>query len=93
VVDHDTGRLVWARPGRDKATVRAFFDELGAARTAQITHVSADGADWIASVVAERCPEAVLCADPFHVVRVRREAPCVRGRVRDPTRWPVAAGW
>jgi hypothetical protein len=31
-------------------------------------------------------------ADPFHVVRVRHEAPCNRGRVRDPPRRPVAAG-
>ncbi|EWT01938.1 transposase, partial [Intrasporangium chromatireducens Q5-1] len=44
--------------------------------------VSADGADWIAAVVAERCPSAVRCADPFHVVawatdaldEVRRDA-------------------
>ena len=27
VVDHDTGRLVWAGEGRTKKTVRAFFDE------------------------------------------------------------------
>ena len=74
VVDHDSGRLVWAQPGRDKATVRAFFDQLGEARSAQITHVSADGADWISSVVAERCPDAVLCADPFHVVRWATDA-------------------
>ncbi len=26
VVDHDTGRLVWAAPGNDKATLAAFFD-------------------------------------------------------------------
>jgi transposase len=26
VVDHDTGRLIWAAPGRDKATVEAFFE-------------------------------------------------------------------
>jgi transposase len=82
VVDHDTGRLVWAAPGKDKATLGAFFDALGEQRCAQITHVSADGADWIADVVADRCPGAVRCADPFHVVRwatdaldvVRREA-------------------
>jgi transposase len=74
VVDHDSGRLVWAAPGRDKATVRAFFDQLGAARSAQITHVSADQADWIAAVVAERCPQAVLCADPFHIVAWATEA-------------------
>lgn len=68
VVDHDTGRLVWAWPGRDKATVARFFDALGPDRCAQITHVSADGAEWIADVVDARCPNAVRGADPFHVV-------------------------
>ena len=29
VVDHDTGRLVWASEGRDKKTVLGFFDQLG----------------------------------------------------------------
>ena len=85
VVDHDTGRLVWASPGRDRATVHRFFDALDASepgRSGLITHVSADGAGWIAEVVATRCPAAVRCADPFHVVKwattaldeVRREA-------------------
>ena len=74
VVDHDTGRLVWAAPGRDKVTLAAFFDALGPERCAQITHVSADGADWISVVVADRCPNAVRCADPFHVVRWATDA-------------------
>jgi len=74
VVDHDSGRLVWAAPGRDKATLSLFFDALGTERCAQITHVSADGADWIADVVAERCENAVRCADPFHVVKWATEA-------------------
>jgi len=69
VVDHDSGRLLWAAPGRDRETLRLFFDQLGPDRSAQITHVSADGADWIAQVVTERCPQAVQCLDPFHVVR------------------------
>jgi transposase len=68
VVDHDTGHLVWAGEGRTKQTVRTFFDQLGPDRSAQISHVSADGADYIGEVVAERCPDAVRCADPFHVV-------------------------
>lgn len=68
VVDHDTGRLVWAAPGRDKATLSRFFDLLGPDRSAMITHVSADGAEWIADVVDQRCPNAVRAADPFHVV-------------------------
>jgi transposase len=74
VVDHDTGRLVWAAPGRDKKTVRAFFDALGAHRAGQLTHVSADAAEWIGVVVADRAPQAVRCADPFHVVAWATEA-------------------
>ena len=74
VVDHDRRRLVWAAPGKDKATLTAFFELLGEERSAQITHVSADAADWIATVVAERCPNAVRCADPFHVVAWATEA-------------------
>ena len=70
VVDHDSGRLVWAAPGRDKATLATFFDALGPERCAQITHVSADGAQWISLVVVERCVNALRCAEPFHVVRL-----------------------
>ena len=68
VVDHDSGLLVWAAPGRDKKTVRRFFDLLGEERAAKIELVSADGAAWIEEVVRERCPNASLCLDPFHVV-------------------------
>jgi len=68
VVDHDTGRLVWAAPGRDDATVQTFFDLLGAERCRQITHVSADAAPWIARVVSANCPTAMQAVDPFHVV-------------------------
>ncbi len=68
VVDHDSGRLVWAAPGRDKETLSRFFELLGSERSAGIRLVSAEAAEWIATVVAERCPEATLCADPFHMV-------------------------
>jgi transposase len=74
VVDHDTGRLVWAAPGRDTATLQKFFDALGEQRCAQITHVSADSAEWIAKVVTANCPQAVRCADPFHIVAWATEA-------------------
>jgi transposase len=74
VVDHSSGRIVWAKEGRDKKTLRTFFDELGAERAARLTHVSADAASWIGDVVAERCPTAVLCIDPYHVVAWGNEA-------------------
>jgi transposase len=69
VVDHDSGLLVWAAPGRDRKTLRRFFDLLGEQRSQRIELVSADGAPWIEEVVGERCPNASLCLDPFHVVQ------------------------
>ena len=36
---------------------------------AQITLVSADAAEWIANVVADKCKNAELCLDPFHIVQ------------------------
>jgi transposase len=91
VVDHDTGRVVWMGEGRSKKALAVFFEMLGEERCARIKLVSADGADFIARAVEEYCPRAELCGDPFHVVKVRREALCVRRRVRDPPRRVVAA--
>jgi len=68
IVDHTSGRLVWARECRNKDTVAAFFDELGAGRSAMLTHVSCDGAEWIHAVVRQRAPQALICLDAFHVV-------------------------
>jgi transposase len=93
VCDHFTGKVIWAAKGRNKDTVGAFFDALGQERSAQLRFVSCDGAEWIRAVVTERAPGAVICLDSFHVVSVRREAPCARRRVRDPPLRPVAAGW
>jgi transposase len=88
VVDHDTGRLVWAGPGRNDTALGVFFDQLGAERAAQLTHVSADMADWIARVVARRAPNAVRCADPFHVVAWAIDALDIERR----RAWNAAAG-
>jgi transposase len=68
VVDHDTGRLVWAAPGRNKATVNRFFNELGRSKTLKIRLVSADAASWIGDVVASRALNAKLTMDAFHVI-------------------------
>ena len=87
VVDHDTRRVVWVAPGRDKATLLRFFDLLGPQRCAQIALVSADGAEWIFSAVTERCPNVKICLDPFHVVAWAGKAlDAVRSRVHDAAR-------
>jgi transposase len=103
VVDHDTGRLVWAAEGRDKQTVLAFFDQLGEERAARIRLVSSDLGEWITRAVLERCPGATLCLDPYHVValasraldEVRREVWQQARRAGDKTgaRWLKGARW
>lgn len=74
VVDHDTGRLVWACEGRDKKTVARFFAELGEERKARLELVSSDMGEWITRVVAKECPQAKLCLDPYHVVALASAA-------------------
>jgi len=68
VVDHDSGRLVWAYPGKDDAALEAFFDALGPERAHRIELVSCDAAAGYQAVVRRRCPQASVCIDPFHVV-------------------------
>ena len=74
VVDHDTGRLVWAAAGRDRKTVEEFLDQLGEERCKEIELVSCDMAGWIAGPVADRLPNAVRCVDPFHVIALATDA-------------------
>lgn len=73
VTDHDTAQVAWIGEGRDQATVRKFFTDLGEERARLLTHVSADGAGWIHPVVREKAPQADLCLDAFHVVKWANE--------------------
>lgn len=74
VVDHDTGRLVWAKAGHDRATLQEFFDLLGAERASRIRLISADAAEWIGDCALAACENATLCLDPFHIVRWASQA-------------------
>jgi transposase len=74
IVDHDTGRLVWAAPGRDKKTLNRFFDALGKSGCARLREVSADGAEWISDVVGSRCLNARLVMDAFHIIQWATDA-------------------
>ncbi|MGH3885205.1 MAG: ISL3 family transposase [Pseudonocardiaceae bacterium] len=74
VTDHDTGRLVWAGTNRNQQTLGRFFDNLGTDRAAALTHVSADGAEWIHDVVTARAPKPCCVWHAFHVVAWATEA-------------------
>lgn len=76
VVDHDRGQVIWGAQGRDSTTLDKFFTELGEERSAQIQAVSMDlGPAFLKSVTAPgHAPQAVVCADPFHVVKLVTDA-------------------
>lgn len=73
VSNHDTGKIIWGRPGKDTAALRAFFDELPEG-TESIEAVSMDMGPAYAKAVRERAPSAVICFDPFHVVKLVTDA-------------------
>jgi transposase len=54
--------------------LEGFFDLVGEERCKQIRLVSADAAEWIADVVHDRCENAALCTDGFHVVQWATDA-------------------
>jgi transposase len=91
VADHDRdGAVIWVGEGKSGATLEEFFDELGPQRSSQIQAASVDLHGGYARVVKDRT-HAQICADPFHVIKVRHEALCVRMEVRHLHRLVVAA--
>ena len=66
VADHHSGAIVWCAPGRNSATLQAFFAELGA-RRASIRAVSIDMSGEYQRAIRHAVPHAEICFDPFHV--------------------------
>lgn len=62
--------VIWAGEGKPGATLEQFFDQLGPARSTQIQAASPDLHGGYARVAARRAPQARLCADPLHVIKI-----------------------
>jgi transposase len=77
--------------GRSKRAFGAWLDARPKAWRDRVEVVAMDGFTGFKTAAREHLPEATEVMDPFHVVRVRREALCVRRRVRGPPRRVVAA--
>jgi transposase len=101
VADHHSGAIVWCSPGRNSATLQAFFAELGPAKNS-IRAVSIDMSGEYQRAIREAVPEAEICFDPFHVVRlgaraadqVRRDEWNAHERSDTPTgRWVKSTRW
>jgi transposase len=74
VVDHVRGRIVWAAPGKNADTLRAFFAALGTERCARIETVTIDMSQAYIKAVREAVPDALLVFDRFHVQRLAHDA-------------------
>jgi transposase len=73
VADHNKGAIVWCAPGRNAETLQAFFDLLGERKTS-IRAVSIDMSGGYEKAIRESVPDAEICFDPFHVVRLAQRA-------------------
>lgn len=69
VIDLDTGRIVWAAPGRGGDALRPFWPSLRSSG-AKIQAVAMDmsAAYWVA--VAENLPQAAIVFDRFHITQL-----------------------
>ena len=75
VADHDReGAVVWAKEGQRTETLKAFYDELGDDRRAQLQAVSLDMGRPYAKATTDAVPHATQCVDPFHVVQLANKA-------------------
>jgi transposase len=101
VADHRTGAIVWCRAGRNSATLAEFFAQLGD-RKDSIRAVSIDMSGEYQRAIREAVPQAEICFDPFHVVRlgsratdqVRRDEWNAHERSHTPAgRWVKGTRW
>lgn len=101
VVDHISGRTVWAAEGKSAETLGLFFAELGPERSHAIEIVTMDMSAAYTKAVKDHAPQAEIVYDRFHVVQllnaavdeVRREAMRIaddeQKRSLKSTRWPL----
>jgi transposase len=74
VIDPVTKRVVWARPGKDAATLAEFFKELGPERCKQLEAVTIDMSGAYIKAVTEASLQATIIFDRFHVQRLAQQA-------------------
>lgn len=74
VVDHDTGRVVWAGKGRGAETLGAFFELLVPEGVAKLKRATIDMAGGYQKALREHAPHLEIVYDRFHVQRLASDA-------------------
>jgi len=91
LVDVERGQLLGVVEGKKAEGPRTWLEGRSEEWLAGIRYATLDLSGTYKSVFDAAVPHAVQVADPFHRVKVRHEAPCIRRRVRDPPLRAVAA--
>jgi len=74
VTDHVAGKVVWGKAGKDAATLDAFYTDLGDQPAKALQAVSMDMGPAFAKSTREHAPNATICYDPFHAVKIVTDA-------------------
>jgi transposase len=92
-VDVDPGQvhLLDVVPGRSAAAPSTWLEARPEAWRATIRFGVLDLSGPYRKTFEDALGHVTQVADPFHLVKVRHGAPCLRGRVRDPPLRAVAA--
>ena len=94
IVDVEAGQLLDVVEGRSAAGPIGWLSGRPLEWRERIVWATLDLSGPYRKVFNVMLPDAVQVADPFHVVKVRHEALCVRGRVRGPPcRFVAADRW
>lgn len=92
VVDADRKRVLWVTRGRDRAALCGFFDILGEQGCSGIEAVAMDMSGAYGEEVRDRCPNAEIVYDLFHVVAKYGREVIDRVRVDETNNIARAAG-
>ena len=100
VLDHDTGKVVWAAKGKNAETLCTFFDLIGPEQCAGIQLVTSDMSAAYEKAITDRLPNATIIFDRFHVQQlstnaveeVRRDQQRKRRTAGDPDEAKVTKG-
>ena len=68
VMNGDTGEVLHIAEGKKKESLSKFFDKLSAQQIATIKAVGIDRSGIYQAVVKERCPQAAIVYDKFHLI-------------------------
>jgi transposase len=74
ITDHTAKKVIWGTPGKDTAACDEFFTDLGQKRAEQLQAVSMDMGPAYAKSVRTKAPNATICYDPFHAVKLVTDA-------------------